>query len=230
MKPLAILRPEPGASLSAARAESMGFEEILRLPLFKVRPCDWTPPDPERFDAILLTSANAARHAGDGLAALKMLPVHAVGEATAAAALAAGLMVDRVGEGGVDALLDLLPPGQRLLHLSGRTRRQPTNEDHTIVPVAVYASLVRDTLEGIERLEGCVACVHSPRAGERLGELVDKHGLDRGTIALAAISETSAQACGEGWARVGAAVSPDDATLLALAKRLCETGAEREAG
>ena len=230
MKPLAILRPEPGASLSVARAERMGFETIIRLPLFKVRPCDWTPPDADRFDAILLTSANAARHAGEGLAALKRLPVHAVGEATAAAALAAGLMVDRVGEGGVDDLLDRLPPGQRLLHLSGRTRRQPTNDDHMIVPLAVYASLERDTLEGIERLEGSVACVHSPRAGERLAQLVDAHGLERGTITIAANSETSAEACGAGWARLGAAASPDDATLLALAKRMCESGRDREEG
>ena len=51
MRPLAILRPEPGGSLSAARAEAMGFEEIIRLPLFKVRPCEWKVPDADRFDA-----------------------------------------------------------------------------------------------------------------------------------------------------------------------------------
>ena len=223
MRPLAILRPEPGGSLSAARAEAMGFETILRRPLFKVRPCEWTPPDPERFDAILMTSANAARHAGEGLDALKTLPVHAVGDATAAAARAAGLMVDRVGEGNVADLLARLPSELRLLHLTGRTRRIPADPAQTIVPVIVYASVPRERADVVD-LAGCVACVHSPAAGERLGQLVDRAGIDRSTVQIAAISEAAADACGEGWARLANAATPDDPTLLSLAKRLCDTG------
>lgn len=201
----------------------MGFETILRLPLFKVRPCAWKVPEPERFDAILMTSANAARHAGEGLEALRSLPVHAVGEATATAARHAGLIVDRVGEGGVEDLLGTLPDELRLLHLAGRQRRA-VEAAQTIVPVEVYTSVARDHPDGVAALAGSVACVHSPRAGERLAQLVERDGLARDTIALAAISETAAAACGEGWERVAAAAAPDDATLLSLAMRLCDSG------
>ena len=71
MKPLVILRPEPGGSISAERAESMGFDDIVRTPLFKVRRVEWTVPEADRFDAMLLTSANAPRHSGAGLESLK---------------------------------------------------------------------------------------------------------------------------------------------------------------
>lgn len=221
MRPLAILRPEPGGSLSAARAEALGIETIIRLPLFKVRPCDWKVPDPERFDAILMTSANAARHAGEGLDALKSLPVHAVGEATAAAARSAGMMVDRVGNAGISELLEGLPDGLRLLHLAGRHRRVPPDLAQMVVPVEVYTAVEREHPEGIAQLEGAVACVHSPRAGKRLAELVP--GNVRSTVSIAAISEAAAEACGEGWERVSTAKAPDDPTLLSLAKRLCDT-------
>lgn len=222
MRPLAILRPEPGGSLSAARAEAMGFDEILRLPLFKVRPCEWTVPDADRFDAILMTSANAARHGGDGLEALKALPVHAVGEATATAARNAWLMVDRVGTGGVADLLAELPEDLRLLHLAGRQRREAQGTQ-TVVAVDVYTSVAREFADGVAMLEGCVACVHSPRAGARLAELVERDGLDKTSIMVAAISENAAEACGDGWARLASAATPDDPTLLSLAKRMCES-------
>ncbi|WP_265569608.1 uroporphyrinogen-III synthase [Sphingomicrobium nitratireducens] len=227
MKPLVILRPEPGASLSLARAEKMGFDEIARIPLFKVQPVDWSPPDPDRFDALLLTSANAPRHAGEGMEAYKRLPAHAVGDATAAAARTAGLMVDRIGDEGVDALLSELPGDLRLLHLCGQHRRQPREARQTIVPVPVYASVARDRPEHLDRLPGSVACVHSARAGQHLAALVDRAGFDRSTIAIAAISEEAARGCGEGWAEVASSRSPEDASLLALAKRLCEDRAAR---
>jgi uroporphyrinogen-III synthase len=62
-----------------------------------------------------------------------------------------------------------------------------------------------------------VLLIHSPRAGARVAEL----DLDRGSIALAAISPAAAGAAGEGWAAVEAAEEPTDDALLALAKRLC---------
>jgi hypothetical protein len=47
--------------------------------------------------------------------------------------------------------------------------------------------------------------------------------LDRATIRIAAISAAAAEAVGEGWQDVRIASSPNDAELLALAARLCET-------
>ncbi|MCJ8191117.1 uroporphyrinogen-III synthase [Sphingomicrobium aestuariivivum] len=225
MRPILLLRPEPGASLSAARAADMGIEGVETLPLFKVRPIDWTPPDPKRFDAILMTSANAARHGGEGLKALRHLPVQAVGESTAAAARAAGLMVDEIGSGGVDALLERLPPDCRLLHLAGQHRRAPASASQTIVPLAVYSSVTRDDPPGLERLAGAIAVVHSPRAGKRLAELCDREGIDKSGIAVASISEDACPPDRLDWEDVAVASAPRDRELLQLAAHLRDNSA-----
>ena len=62
-----------------------------------------------------------------------------------------------------------------------------------------------------------VALVHSPRAGQRLAELVD----DRATLAIAAISQAAADGAGAGWRRIDVAERPSDDALLAIAARLC---------
>ena len=58
--PIAVLRPEPGNTATAAWLAAAGFT-VRRLPLFEVRPIDWSPPDPADHDAIVFTSANALR-------------------------------------------------------------------------------------------------------------------------------------------------------------------------
>ena len=99
-----ILRPQPGAGETAERARALGLEPVVT-PLFSVRALDWTPPDPGNFDAVMLTSASAARQASDGLTPFKALPCYAVGEATAAAAEEAGFTNIRVGPDDGKALL-----------------------------------------------------------------------------------------------------------------------------
>ena len=61
------------------------------------------------------------------------------------------------------------------------------------------------------------------RAGDRLAQLCDREGLDRASIRIAAISQNAADACGGGWETIDIAASRDDASLLALAHRLCQT-------
>lgn len=209
MRPLLILRPEPGAGRTASRAEALGFKVILH-PLFEIVPVGWTLPQ-GRFDGLLLTSANAVRHAGS----LPRLPVHAVGEATAAAARQAGLEVVTVGAGGISELLARLTPGLRLLHLAGEEHLVPASAD--IVTVAVYKAVPLDLPEpGL--IEGSVLLVHSPGAGRRIG-LFDGA---RETVRLAAISPAAAEACGLGWERAESAPVPTDAALLSLAAELCK--------
>ena len=211
MRPLVVLRPEPGASRTAARAEARGLQ-IRPMPLFTMIPLDWTAPDPASFDAIVLTSANAVRHGGEMLQSLRSLPVYAVGEATAALARTAGFHIASVGKGG-SGQMDL-PRGQRLLHLAGRDHR-PTGAEVTI---PVYEARAIEQPEGLAALPGSIVLVHSPRAGQRLAELVH----DRGDIAIATISPAAAAACGGGWECVRAAPVPTDEALLALAASLCE--------
>ena len=109
MRRLVILRPEPGASATAARARAMGLEPVT-MPLFKVEAVDWDAPDPGLFDALLLTSANAVRYAGERLRSLRQLPVYAVGEATAAAAREAGFEIASTGDTRIERLLCSIPP------------------------------------------------------------------------------------------------------------------------
>lgn len=215
MRPLIILRPEPGATETAGRARSMGLDAVI-LPLFEIRPLPWTAPDAERFEAILMTSASSARFGGPELAKLHGLPVHAVGETTAEAAREAGFQVTSIGTGGVEGL-DLAGE-QRLLHLTGRHRRPVEGAEC----IAVYESAELPPPAGLAALPDAVAAVHSRRAGRRFSELVE----NRSHLAIVAISKAAADACGTGWERVEIADVPRDPALLALAARLCKNGGE----
>lgn len=219
-RPVAVLRPEPGSAVTAARVEAAGLTAI-RLPLFAVHALDWAVPDPAAFDALMLTSANAPRLAGSGLDALAQLPVFAVGPATAAAAEARGLTIAGAGmRDGADLAATLAARGfTRALLLAGRERHLQAG-GVIADAIAVYASdpLPIDAMT-IELLAGGVALLHSARAAERFAALA---GPIRASLRLAAISPAVADAAGPGWARVAAAPSPDDSALVALARRLAD--------
>lgn len=217
MRRLVILRPEPGASATVERAAAMGFDAVA-MALFAVEPVAWEAPDRRRFDALLLTSANAVRHGGAGLERLRGLPAFAVGEATAEAARAAGFEIAGTGAAGVDALLASIPAGVRLLHPCGEHRAAASEG----LAVPVYRSFELPPPDDLRKLAGQTVAVHSPRAGRRLAELVDQAGIDRATICIAAISAAAAAAAGDGWAIREAAETPNEAALLALAARLCD--------
>lgn len=198
---IAVLRPEPGNRVTAAAIEARG-RRAIRMPLFEVRPVAWPVPDVADFDALILTSANALRHGGAGLSALHRLAVYAVGDATADAARRAGFAVAHVGKDGAASLLvEAEAAGVRhALHLAGRERTIATGGIVGAV-ITVYAS-ERRTPDDIARLAGGVALVQSARAGAWLGALVDAQGIDRGGIALVAVSTGAAAAAGGGWERV----------------------------
>jgi uroporphyrinogen-III synthase len=218
MMPIAVLRPEPGNAATCARIVDAG-ETPLAMPLFAVRAIQWDAPPPDRFDALLLTSANAARMGGDALAPYRDLPTIAVGRATAGAARAAGLSVVATGASDARGALALLAAEgrSRALHLTGRDHLLQTGGAIAHVAV-VYASdaLPVDAAGLQRRLQGCVALLHSPRAAARLAELAG----DRTTVALAAISANALAAAGAGWAATGVAATPDDAALIAAARAL----------
>ncbi|QIK96944.1 uroporphyrinogen-III synthase [Sphingomonas sp. HDW15A] len=211
MRRLLIIRPEPGASATTAKAREMGLD-AMSVPLFAVQPLTWGAIEPADYRGIVATSANAFRHGGKQLESLRALPVHAVGEATAEAAREAGFEVATVGEGGRIELGERLPAG-RLLHLAGA--------DHLAVEaaeaVAVYANIAIDPPPAIDVAEA-VVMVHSPRAGRRLADLVQ----ERGRTVIAAISDKAVQACGPGWERMAVASMPREPALLALAAKLCQ--------
>lgn len=210
-----VLRPEPGASATVAKAREKGLDAVA-VPLFDIEPVEWEAPEPAGFDGLLLTSANAVRCAGDKIEKLRGLKAYTVGDATAEAARDAGFDVASTGDSGVDRLLGSIEADLKLLHPCGEDRREPTEARQSITPLVVYRSHPIE-LPNIPVEAGTVALIHSPRAGQRLAELVS----DRGSVAIAAISPAAGEAAGSGWKSVAVADQPSDDALLALASSLC---------
>lgn len=215
MRRVLVLRPEPGAAATVKGARGRGLEAVA-IPLFEIEPLAWETPAAGGFDGLLLTSANAVRHAGEELAKLRGLKVYAVGEATAHVAREAGFDIAATGNDGIDRLLDSIEPQLRLLHLCGRNRRDTAGATQQISAIPVYGSKAVENPD-LSEAAGSVALIHSPRAGERLARLIG----ERGSIAIAAISRAAADAVGPGWQAVEIAGEPSDDALLALAARLC---------
>lgn len=225
-----ILRPEPGASRSAARARALGLDAVVA-PLFTVRPLPWSPPDPGSYQAILLTSANAARHGGEALAGYTHLPCYAVGEATAQAARSAGFQHVVIGRGdGAEALALLAQAGiTHALHLCGRDHIALDHSGVAIDRRIVYVSEPVSSLPsaaGEAVGAGALALIHSPRAATLFAALTPH----RASVALAAISGAAAEAAGAGWRSIDVAAAPRDEALLELAVKLCQTGRDAQFG
>lgn len=217
-RPLVVLRPEPGNARTAAAIEALGHQAI-RLPLFAVVPVAWTAP-PGHFDALILTSANAVRHAGPLPESLRGLPVVAVGAATATAARAAGLNVVLTGDADAAALVEQACARglTSLLHLAGRDRVSIPG----VTAITVYASdLLPIDPAGMRVCEDAVVLLHSARAALRFAALVDIE-TDRRRIRLASLSEAVVRAAGQGWQTTASAPLPTDAALVAQAVALAD--------
>jgi uroporphyrinogen-III synthase len=216
---IAVLRPEPGNAATVARVEAAGWG-VIALPLFVVRALAWTAPDPADFDAVLFTSANAARQGGAELAQLRGLPAFAVGENTAQAARGAGFDVKVSGYGNAVAIISQARAlgHTRLLHLAGQERSVDIPD-----AIAVYASEpVPVATADLAGLAGSVAMLHSARAARRLAELIDRADIARDSLALVAISAAVAQAAGGGWRALATAAAPRDDAMIAAARTLVD--------
>lgn len=212
---LLIIRPQPGADATAARVEATGHEALL-MPLFEVRPVDWQAPPMQDYDGLLLTSANAVRQAGPQLAAFAHLPVLAVGQVTADAALKAGLTVSQIGDTGVEALLQGCR-NRRLLWLAGedQTDMQAPSKvevDGRVVYRSTAVSTPADFHSMI--LQADYILLHSARAATHLSVKLTEQGLEKAQLSIGVLSEGIARAAGGGWKSVRVAESPNDAALL----------------
>ena len=227
MRPVLIIRAQPGAAETAARAATLGLDGHV-IPLFAAQPVLWDPPEAGGFDAIMLTSAHAPRLAGPRLSTYQRLPCYAVGDSTAAAAHQAGFANVRSGSGDGETLLEQMAYDgiAHALHLCGRNRRVYERPGIGVTRIPVYA------VDGVDSLphgaqaamrDDAIVLLHSPRSAEHFAALYDAAGLNRGSLCLAAISQATAQAAGAGWRRVAVADKPRDEPLLELAAKLCKT-------
>jgi uroporphyrinogen-III synthase len=224
--PLIVTRPEPGNAATVERARKMGFD-ARAMPLFAARALDWEAPPAEDFDALLLTSAAAARLAGPGLARLASLPVYAVGAATACAAGAAGLTVTMTGTADAGRLLDAMTSEniRNILWLCGRDRSGFDGHTAAVTPVPCYAVDPVPPPAGWADLIAAPAVLlaHSARAARRIADLA---GTARGHLSLVAISPAVAASAGGGWGDIAIAEQPDDVAILAQARALWHKGAK----
>jgi len=223
--PVFVLRPEPGLTTTLVAAFERGIK-ARGMPLGTVVPVSWSAPA-TKFDGLLIGSANAIRHAGRELDKVAHLPVFAVGEATAHAARDLGLQIGLVGEGGLQGLIDALPPTDRhLLRLAGEehiwlepaSKTQITTE---IVYAAKYSSLSKKQASVLN--EGALVILHSGAMATHFAEQCEQLGVDRSQITLAAMAPRIADMAGNGWKAVHIAKAKNDAALLDLAEKLCHS-------
>lgn len=223
-KPVFVLRPEPGLTATLVAA----FERSIPargLPLAKVEPAAWKAPA-EPFDALLVGSANAIRHAGPELDKLRHLPVLAVGQATAQAAREAGLTVDRVGEGGLQGLLDSLDDTpRRLLRMAGETHLSLESPAAiSIVTVICYSAhfLPLTPAQSALLARGGLVLLHSGEMAGHFAAQCQLLGLDKSMLGICAMAPRIAELAGSGWATVHIAPSRSDAALLEMVAGLCQ--------
>lgn len=223
--PLIVTRPEPGNAATIEQAKKLGLD-ARAMPLFAARPLEWIAPAPGNFDALLLTSAFAAKLAGPDLAKLSSLPVFAVGAATARAAESAGLTIAMTGSADAQRLLDDMTSQniQTILWLCGRDRSE-FDARATITALPCYAVEPAAPPPDWSTLIATPAILlaHSARAAQRISELV---GGARSHLMLVAISSAVAAAAGEGWRDLVISGQPNDAAMLAEAGALWHKGAK----
>ena len=225
MPPVIVIRPEPGTSATVAAAEKLGLR-ALGFPLFGVAPLAWEPVAREEIDAVLLGSANALRHGGEGLARYRGLPAYVVGTRTAEAARQAGFEVVQIASGGLQSVLaHLAPDHRRLLRLAGRERIDlALPAGYGMTTREVYASTARPMPPALAALivSPAVVLLHSGEAAAHLAAECARLQIDRRRIALACIGPRVAERAGNHWLTIRSAQTPDDIALLALAAEMCK--------
>ena len=218
-----VLRPEPGLTSTLVAAFERGLP-AKGMPLARVEPVAWRAPA-EKYDALLIGSANALRHAGKELDKVAHLPVLSVGDATAQAAAAAGLQVEHVGGGGLQSVLDALPPTPRhLLRLAGEKHLPLSVPDQIRIETVVTYSAKYYALSAKQAevlAEGALILLHSGEMARHFAEQCEELGVEKSRVMLAAMAPRIAEMAGNGWESVHIATEKNDSALLDLAAELC---------
>lgn len=227
-----VTRPGADAEALARDLTEMGHRAIIS-PMMNIvrrapRPVDWSS-----FDAIVFTSRNAVIHGRPFPPLARARPVFTVGEATAAAARAAGFGNVTSADGNVDDLAAHLkrnPPGNRarLVHICGQETKGDLGKALAATGACVEKAIVYamqpaealtpealaafgdGTLDGAIFLSPKTAGVFAALAGAaNLGPLPDE-------FVFAVISKATAnELCGLGG-QVLVAQHPDLNCVLAL--------------
>jgi uroporphyrinogen-III synthase len=205
-----VTRPEPGASKTASALRAAGHHPVLR-PLMATVDVPWTMP-PENFDAVMLTSAAAAHHAGQQADSLCHLPTFCVGDATAQAARAAGFSQAESVGGTVADVMRRAAGLRHILHLAGEDRTPIAVPTGLSVAVRVVYRAQLLALKDPGPLDAVL--IYSPRSGKHFAEQWHAQQRDKNLVVVA-ISAAAAAGAGALWQKVVVADAPDEASMLA---------------
>jgi uroporphyrinogen-III synthase len=230
-----VTRPQAEAELTVAELRQRGHRALIA-PVLAIEPVANAPFDPASFDAIIMTSGNAARAlaAHSALPRSLALPVFAVGGRTAQAARDLGFSNVASAEGDATDLLALLrerhgTPGGRLLYLAGSDRSRDLEAELApggirVETVVMYRATAATRLPGdVEQalrdavVDGVLH--YSRRSTAIFLDCADKGRLDAFVRPLAhyCLSQRAAEPLSaRGFGKVRIARHPDEAALLDL--------------
>jgi uroporphyrinogen-III synthase len=230
---LLVTRPRAEAQRTAQELTRRGHDALIA-PMLEIEPIEATF-DPASFDALIMTSGNAARsvHASDpSFRHLLKLPVLTVGDQTAQAAREAGFSEVLSADGDAADLASLIrsrlrKTGARLLYLAGNDRSRDLAADLAadgihIETVIVYSAnaatrLADDTRQALR--DGTIDGVlhYSRRSTAIFLECADAGGLDVSSLPHYCLSARASEPLSlRGFKTIRIAPRPDETALLDL--------------
>ena len=222
MRPLRlwVTRTQPQAEATAARLRALGHEPVVA-PVLEVRPVAVDPARLAGADALAFTS-QAAVAAFAAQSPERGLPVFAVGEATAAAARAAGFsrVAPPAAGGDVRALADqIAQAAPRPAALLNPTARAPAADLAALLAergipargLVIYETAPTPMAGAPVGIDGVL--IHSARAAEQVAQGITP--ALAASLSVYALSEAAASGLRNlGFARILVAEHPDEAALL----------------
>jgi uroporphyrinogen-III synthase len=232
-----VTRPHPDNEATAATLRGRGFE-VLLAPMLRFEAQAFQDDADARYDAVIVTSANALRGFEQHPSGRKLLklPLFAVGEHTASVARDAGFGNVRPAAGGAAALRDLvlasvkskeLKKGSTLLYLAGADlardlagelgERGFTVVTHTTYRMSPVSSLPPETLKAFAASQIEAVLHYSRRSARAFLEAVRAGGVEISALAISQCCISAAVASvmrDAGATQVMVAASADENSLF----------------
>ena len=232
-----VTRPHPDDEATAGALRARGFE-VLRAPMLRFAAVPFQDDTDARYDAVIVTSANALRAIEPQLKGSRLLelPLFAVGEHTASAARGAGFGQVIAAKGDAAALRDLvlagvkskhLKRGGTLLYLAGADLARDLSGElgekgftvvtHTTYRMIPVSSLPREVCDAFVANEVEAVLHYSRRSARAFLEAARTGGVEISALALPQYCISAAVASilrDAGATQVTAAASADENALF----------------
>ena len=222
---LLVTRPEADAARTAEALRARGHEVVVA-PLLRIEPVEADFGGP--FDAVLMTSANAARAIAVHPRGPELFsfPCLTVGDRSAEAARAAGFTRVESADGALPDLVRLLTQRHangRLLYLAGEDRAGEFSSHGVAVETAVVyrAVAVEQLPPDVAQAQLAGVLHYSRRSAATLLRLAERAGALNAMLGLAHYclsAEVAAPLRAAGAQRIAVAASPTESALLTLLK------------